>query len=222
MHKIAFFAAAALAVTVTAASGQKAEAHSTQAKKSKPHMVAIKSGDSLSKIAKRHNTTYPRLYFANPDIKHPDVIYVGDEVRVPDKDEKLKKRPLPGENLAGPTGNRQSSANVSYTKQKQNASVNYQYSAPKSYSVPAPAPANVSGSVWDRMAQCESGGNWAINTGNGYYGGLQFTLSTWQAVGGSGYPHQASKAEQIKRGQILQARSGWGQWPACASMLGLI
>ncbi len=75
--------------------------------------------------------------------------------------------------------------------------------------------------VWDALAKCESGGNWATNTGNGYYGGLQFSASTWRAVGGSGLPHQHSREEQIKRGKILQARSGWGQWPHCSSKLGL-
>jgi uncharacterized protein YabE (DUF348 family) len=78
-----------------------------------------------------------------------------------------------------------------------------------------------SGSVWDRLAQCESGGNWSINTGNGYYGGLQFSLSTWRAYGGSGYPHQNSRAEQIAIAQKLQAAAGWGQWPACSRKLGL-
>lgn len=78
-----------------------------------------------------------------------------------------------------------------------------------------------SGSVWDRLAQCESGGNWQINTGNGYYGGLQFSLSSWRGVGGSGYPHQASREEQIKRGELLKASGGWGHWPACSSKLGL-
>ena len=78
-----------------------------------------------------------------------------------------------------------------------------------------------SGSVWDRLAQCESGGNWSINTGNGYYGGLQFTLGTWRAYGGSGYPNQNSRAQQIAVAQRLQAAAGWGQWPACSSKLGL-
>ncbi len=77
------------------------------------------------------------------------------------------------------------------------------------------------GTVWDALAKCESGGNWAINTGNGYYGGLQFSAATWASVGGSGLPHQHSREEQIKRGQILQARAGWGQWPSCSSKLGL-
>ena len=74
--------------------------------------------------------------------------------------------------------------------------------------------------VWDRLAQCESGGNWSINTGNGYYGGLQFSLSSWRAVGGSGYPHQASREEQIARAERLLDLQGWGAWPACTSKLG--
>jgi hypothetical protein len=75
--------------------------------------------------------------------------------------------------------------------------------------------------TWDALAQCESGGNWATNTGNGYYGGLQFSLSTWQAVGGTGLPSDHSRETQIHFGQILQARSGWGQWPHCSAELGL-
>jgi len=81
-------------------------------------------------------------------------------------------------------------------------------------------------STWDRLARCESdidgtGADWSINTGNGFYGGLQFTLSSWRAVGGSGYPHHASRAEQIYRGEKLQARQGWGAWPSCSRQIGL-
>jgi LysM repeat protein len=75
--------------------------------------------------------------------------------------------------------------------------------------------------VWERLAQCESNGDWSINTGNGFYGGLQFTLESWEAVGGSGYPHEASREEQIQRAEQLQAIQGWGAWPACADQLGL-
>ncbi len=70
-------------------------------------------------------------------------------------------------------------------------------------------------SVWDKIAKCESGGNWHINTGNGYYGGLQFSARTWHSVGGPGLPHQHSREVQIKYAKILQARAGWGQW-GCA------
>lgn len=76
-------------------------------------------------------------------------------------------------------------------------------------------------SAWDRLAKCEAGGNWSINTGNGYYGGLQFTLGSWRAVGGKGYPHHASREEQIKRGTMLKNRGGWGNWPGCSRKLGL-
>jgi hypothetical protein len=83
------------------------------------------------------------------------------------------------------------------------------------------APAVADGSVWDRLAQCESSGNWSMNSGNGFYGGLQFMASTWRSVGGTGLPHEHSREEQIYRAEILLARSGWGQWPACSAKLGL-
>lgn len=86
---------------------------------------------------------------------------------------------------------------------------------------PAPPPAVPTGNVWDRLAGCESGGNWAINTGNGYYGGLQFDLQTWQAWGGTGYPHQNSRAEQIRVAENLRAARGYAPWPACSRKLGL-
>jgi hypothetical protein len=76
--------------------------------------------------------------------------------------------------------------------------------------------------VWDRLAQCESGGNWATNTGNGYYGGLQFSLGTWQANGGSGLPSNASRLTQIAIAtKIRNASGGYGAWPGCAASLGL-
>ena len=74
--------------------------------------------------------------------------------------------------------------------------------------------------AWDRLAQCESGGNWAINTGNGYYGGIQFSLSSWQAVGGTGYPHEHSRETQIAMGQRLWQQGGWAHWPGCSRQLG--
>ena len=68
---------------------------------------------------------------------------------------------------------------------------------------------------WDAVAACESGGNWAINTGNGYYGGLQFSQSTWAANGGSGSANSASKAEQIRVGEHVLHSQGKGAWPVC-------
>jgi hypothetical protein len=90
----------------------------------------------------------------------------------------------------------------------------------------APAPPPPSGdAVWDRLAKCESGGNWAINTGNGYYGGLQFSLSTWLAYGGGAYaprPDLATRDEQIAVAERLRAKRGYAPWPACAAKLGLL
>ena len=85
----------------------------------------------------------------------------------------------------------------------------------------AAAPAQSPNSVWDSLAQCESSGNWGINTGNGYAGGLQFSPSTWAAYGGTGSAANASRAQQIAVAERVQASQGWGAWPACAAKLGL-
>lgn len=79
--------------------------------------------------------------------------------------------------------------------------------------------ATASAANWDAVAQCESGGNWNINTGNGYYGGLQFSQSTWQANGGSGYAHNASREEQIRVAESVLATQGAGAWPVCGAYL---
>ncbi|MGW2818145.1 transglycosylase family protein [Streptomyces sp. NPDC001415] len=89
-------------------------------------------------------------------------------------------------------------------------------------SVTGPASAADSG-VWDRIAQCESGGNWHINTGNGYYGGLQFAAGTWRAHGGGAYAStadKASKAQQIAIASKVQRSQGWGAWPVCSRQAG--
>ncbi|WP_408931750.1 transglycosylase family protein [Corynebacterium sp. YSMAA1_1_D6] len=86
------------------------------------------------------------------------------------------------------------------------------------------APDVAEGSVWDSIAQCEATGNWSINTGNGFSGGLQFTPSTWASFGGTEYAPeawQASREQQIAVAQKVQAAQGWGAWPACTAKLGL-
>ncbi len=107
--------------------------------------------------------------------------------------------------------------------------------APPTTAAPAPAPAPAptaapSGSgngdpndpaSWDRLARCESGGNWATNTGNGYYGGIQFSLSSWRSVGGTGYPNESSRETQIQMGQRLYNQGGgWHSWPGCTKSFG--
>ena len=193
----------------------KHTASKTASKKAAPtpkpvQEVEVAPGDSLTKIATANNTTYVRLFDANAQIADPDLIHPGDKVRVPSPDEQLPDRPIPSN--APATVAAPAPAPVA--------------TAAPAVSRPAPRPAPVyaavpSAGIWDALARCEAGGNWAANTGNGFYGGLQFTLSSWQAVGGSGYPNLASREEQIMRGQMLQARQGWGAWPVCSAKLGL-
>lgn len=184
-------------------------AQTEQAAAPTPAEVTVTPGSTLSGIATDHGTTYVRLFDANTHIDHPDVIHPGDVVRVPAAEEQLASRPLPGAVTAAP-------AAVTSSAPRPPAEP-----APRRQAA-APADAGIDGGVWDRLAQCESSGNWAINTGNGYYGGLQFSLSSWRGVGGSGYPHEASKATQIQMGERLLAAQGWGAWPACARKLELL
>jgi LysM repeat protein len=178
-----------------------------------PKMVTVAEGDYLSKIASDNGTTYLRMFYANTAISNPDLIFPGQTLRVPEAAEELSARDLP---VTAPVEVKQQVA--------ENPAVDTQpvaAPAPRRAATPVAAPAVGDGSVWDRLAMCEATGNWAINTGNGFYGGLQFTLSSWQAVGGTGLPSDASREEQIARGIKLQAIQGWGAWPACSAKLGL-
>ncbi|WP_030269743.1 transglycosylase family protein [Streptomyces sp. NRRL B-24484] len=90
--------------------------------------------------------------------------------------------------------------------------------------VPAPSASAASTTTWDAVARCESGGNWSINTGNGFYGGLQFTASTWRAYGGTAYAPQANRAsrtQQIAVAEKVLASQGPGAWPVCSHKAGL-
>lgn len=75
--------------------------------------------------------------------------------------------------------------------------------------------------AWDKLAECESSGQWDINTGNGYYGGLQFSLTTWRDFGGTGMPHQATREEQIAVAERTLAKQGWNAWPSCSRKTGV-
>ena len=99
--------------------------------------------------------------------------------------------------------------------------------APATTTTAAPAPAATTAAAggptpqqWLELRQCESGDNYADNTGNGYYGAYQFSEATWQSLGYSGLPSNAAPAQQDQAAQILQARYGWGQWPECSAKLG--
>ncbi len=182
--------------------GTKAQAVAVVAAAPVPVTVTVNAGDSLSSIASGNNTTALRLFYANTNIANPNLIYPGQQLRVPTNVETLAPRDVPANT-------------VTTTAQVQSAQ-----SATNAQTAVALTVSASDGSVWDRIATCEAGGNWAINTGNGYYGGLQFSLSSWQAAGGTGLPSDASRAEQIARGQILQARQGWGAWPVCSIKAG--
>jgi resuscitation-promoting factor RpfB len=84
-------------------------------------------------------------------------------------------------------------------------------------------PPVTNGAVWDSLSRCEAGGNWAINTGNGFYGGVQFDQNTWERQGGLRYAPRADLAtreEQIAIAEVTRARQGWGAWPVCSGRIG--
>ena len=93
--------------------------------------------------------------------------------------------------------------------------------APRAAQTGAPVTPAATNGPWDRVAKCETNGDWATDTGNGFYGGLQFTASTWRSFGGAGMPHQASRDEQIAVGTRVLAAQGWKAWPVCSRKLGL-
>ena len=188
----------------------------TPAGESIVHKVAY--GQGLQDIAKKYGIKgkepFRVLWDANPQLDQLLLERSGITIRIPVCGTELQRRELPEpppEPKPEPEPEKEVAAETS------DGGSDGDDSAPKKDSAPDVA----DGSVWDRLAECESGGDWSINTGNGYYGGLQFSLSSWRAVGGSGYPHQASAATQIAMGQRLQASLGWGAWPGCAAQLGL-
>ncbi len=191
--------------STTVASAQ--EAGHTNKNDHSPATVTVQGGDTLSGIAEKYDTVSTRLFNANESIADPDLIYVGQEIRIPANDEQLPDRTLPskapGQNQVMP-------------KQKPRPADSTPAAQPD-----AVAPASANASVWDKIAMCESSGNWSINTGNGYYGGLQFSLSSWRLVGGTGLPSEASREEQISRAEALRKIQGWGAWPQCSLKAGM-
>ncbi|CAN5354567.1 hypothetical protein BH09PAT4_BH09PAT4_04140 [soil metagenome] len=185
------------------------EAKSQVASDQKPTVITVKRGDYLNKLAKENDTTALRLFYANTQIKDPDLIFPEQKLRIPKADEKLTPRVVPtNQQLATPTSAESAKA-----------------AAPQQRSVKSAPVAMVSGgSAWDRIAACESGGNWHINTGNGYYGGLQFSSSTWLGHGGGAYAARADLAtreQQIAVAKKVQAGQGWGAWPVCSYKAGV-
>lgn len=188
-------------------------------------VVMVKPGDYLSKLARQYNSTALRIYYANGQIKDPDLIYPAEKLRIPSDDEKLTPRAVPtNQQVATPT------KQVAEKEAAPQPVVHH--SAPAPAATPAPtrptrtstsAPTIASGSIWDKIAACESGGNWHINTGNSFYGGLQFTYNTWLAYGGGTYAPRADLAtreQQIAIAQKVLAGQGWNAWPVCSYKAG--
>lgn len=176
--------------------------------------ITVQEGDTLTKLATDNSTTYVRLYDKNTNINDPDLIFPDEVITIPAQDEQLPDRALPEQAQAAIQAAPQA---VQPTRQ-----------APVATPVPRPVatPVVYTGdtSVWDRIAACESGGNWAINTGNGYYGGLQFSSSTWLGYGGGAYAPRAdlaSRDQQIAIAEKVQASQGWGAWPVCSVRAGV-
>ncbi len=196
-------------VTLASADTTPAPAPASQAK-----MLTVVPNDNLTKLAAANNVTIQRLYDANVGIGDPDLIFPGQQIRVPDPSEQIAHREMPVNAVATVAANAETKAAVSSTTSP----------APRTTSrSSAPSVSASDGGVWDRIAACESGGNWSINTGNGYYGGLQFTQSTWNAYGGQSYASRAdlaSRDAQITVAQRVQASQGWGAWPVCSYKAG--
>jgi hypothetical protein len=181
------------------------------------HKVAY--GQGLQQIAQKYgfkgDNAFRPLWDINPQLKKLELERSGITVRIPSCRTRIKRRKLP-KPPPPPEPEEQEESTPAPDDDGGSSGGGGDSDPPES-----DAPPVAGDSVWDRLAECESGGNWSINTGNGYYGGLQFSESSWHAVGGAGLPHQHSREEQIKRGKILQQQAGWGSWPACSAELGL-
>lgn len=199
--KLSIFAAGLTAATALAMVGgpvAHAQGTNSPSQSKKEVKVTINTGDTLTSIADANQTTYVRLFDANTNIADPDVIYAGDSLRLPSADEQLADREIPANYVTAHP--------ITQT---------YTQPAYKPVSA-APAVSYSGGGNWSAIAQCESGGNWAINTGNGYFGGLQFTQATWAGAGGLAYAPRADLATPEQ--QIAVASNlALSNWPVCGS-----
>jgi LysM repeat protein len=195
-------AAAIAVVGGPSAHAQSQNNQNDQKNNNQPQTVVVNSGDTLDAIATAHQTTYVRVFDANTNIQDPDLIYPGDKLRIPDAGEQLPDRPIPADYVA---------ANPLPAVTTPAVAPSYTYSAPKAAPV-----SYTSGTSWDAIAACESGGNWAINTGNGYYGGLQFTQATWAGAGGLAYAPRADLATPAQQIAIA-SKLNLGNWPVCGA-----
>ena len=178
----------------------------------------VRSGDTLSAIAGRaygNTADWPAVWWANRrQVPDPDMITVGQRLQ------------LPSSPRVTPSLTHAARAAAGAARPAPAAPVRAAQAAPPQAAPPQAAPPQPGGAVsaggvnWSAIAACESGGNWATNTGNGFYGGLQFTEQTWLAYGGGRYApsaNLATPAQQIAVAQRVLAGQGIGAWPVCGA-----
>ena len=177
-----------------------------------PASYTVRPGDSLSKIAAHaYGTTadWPAVWWANRhQVANPNMIAVGQRLHLPASGR-----------VPSWMAHAAMAATAAGSAPAASASAPQAEPAAPVQATPA-APASSGGANWSAIAACESGGNWSANTGNGFYGGLQFTQQTWLAYGGGQYAasaNLASPAEQIAVAQRVLAAQGIGAWPVCGA-----
>jgi LysM repeat protein len=187
-----------------------------------PASYTVHQGDSLSAIAARtygNSADWPAVWWANrSEVRNPNLLIVGQHLQLPASGHvtatmaKAAQAAIPAPAPApAPAPDPVSAAPVSTVQSDPSAA------APVYSAAPAPSSDGVN---WNAIASCESGGNWSTNTGNGFYGGLQFTQQTWDAYGGGQYAasaNQASESQQIAVAQQVLAGQGIGAWPVCGA-----
>lgn len=176
----------------------------------------VRPGDSLSKIARHfyHNPNRWPLLWRENHIHNPNLIRIGMRLHLP------RNHPISTHLMARAMAAIPKPPPPPPVVVATQAPASSTPAAPASNPAPAPVAVTTDGVNWDAIAQCESGGNWAINTGNGYTGGLQFTQGTWDAYGGGQYAasaNQASRSAQIAVAQRVLAGQGIGAWPVCGA-----
>ena len=171
----------------------------------------VRPGDTLSAIAAHEYgraADWPALWWANRHrVPNPSMITAGQRLRLPGSP-RVRQEMVHAAMAAIPAPPSAASP------------VGAPAAAPPAATGAGPAPGSSGGVNWSAIAACESGGNWSTNTGNGFYGGLQFTQQTWQAYGGSQYAasaNRATPAQQIAVAQRVVAGQGIGAWPVCGA-----
>lgn len=172
---------------------------------------SVVAGDSLSLVATKHSLPNWKLVWdANPSLDNPDQLNVGQILVIPSK-EAVAPRELPGGYGVV------SSAPVSYQKSSYTKRTTTARRTTANVATQQPA----GDDAWAKLRACESGGNYNINTGNGYYGAYQYNNGTWNNYGGYARADLAPAAVQDAKARETQASRGWNPWPACSSKLGL-